>query len=412
MLRFASLFACCLVLGACAGHPIASNNPTLVYGGVFAGEDGTEAGSFSLTISLNDNTGSGTFIVNGDSRSYTGTYDGASVTTAGSGFTFIGDVEDSIITGSYTSPNGGGLFTGLRKTSSVSPVTYCGAHIGAHIGDPIAGAFTFVQGGGTRRGVFTSVLNDPFRGELRSTSTAGPVTLVNLPGDASLSVASNSFSGSYATVAGDTGAMQGIRCPGSVVSPIISVFDGVLGSFDGGELGSLTFNLSSTGVGSTGHYTIGAVAKQFLAVISGVNSQVAAFDSDVRIVLSLENSAAGTTASGRYARTGSIAGRVAALNRGAGTTEAYCGQHNLAPGGAFSFVVRSDNVLFGLYTGGTAGSGFQGEITGAPGTDVSALETETGPVTILPSPGTFGGFWDHSATGGTAASLSGVGCNP
>ena len=157
-------------------------------------------------------------------------------------------------------------------------------------------------------------------------------------------------------------------------------------------------------MGSTGSYKIGCVARTFLAVISGVNSQVAAFDSTFRLIASLDTA----TISGNYSSGGSVAGRVAALHRvGVTPLDAYCGGNSL--GGAFSFVVRSDSTLFGLYTGGSIASAFQGDVTGKPG-DFGQFETEPGPVTILPSPGSFGGVWDHTATGGTSGTVSGVSC--
>jgi hypothetical protein len=255
--------------------------------------------------------------------------------------------------------------------------------------------------------VFTSVLSDPFRGLLRSTSTQTAVTLDTLTGNASLAVLTNSFTGSYGMANGDTGQVAGIACPAAVIPPSGSIYDGVLGSFSGAELGSLSFSLSSTGVGSTGTYKIGSIVKSFLAVISGVNNQVAAFDSTYRVIASLDTA----TISGQYSSGGVVAGRVAALHR-AGTTplDAYCGSHSL--GGAFSFVLRvagTDSTLFGLYTGGSIASAFQGEVTGRPG-DLGQFETEPGPVTILPSPGSFGGFWDHSGTGGSSGTVSGVSC--
>jgi hypothetical protein len=408
MSRPASLLLFGLLCVACS-EPTA-NLTKLTYGGVFAGADGTEAGNFSVQLVVENSAGSGTFIVNGDHKSFSSiTYDPASgaVVATGAGFIFTGTADAATLNGDYASPNGGGLFTALRKTSTVSPVSYCGTHIGTHLGDPIAGAFAFVQGGGTRRGVFTSVMDDPFRGELTSSSTAGPVTLDTLSGDASLTVAAGGFTGSYAMDAGDTGQVAGSPCRNSVTSPIISIFDGVIGSFDGTELGSLAFNLSSTGLGSTGTYKVGGVAKAFLAVISGVNNQVAAFDNGFRIIASLDTA----TIEGKYAKTGSIAGRIAALNRGAQQNDLYCGTHSL--GGAFAFVVRTDSKLFGLYTGGTPGSAFQGEVTGQPGDDLGQLETEAGAVTILPTPGnpgSFGGFWDHSGTGGSTGTLTGSTC--
>ncbi len=87
--------------------------------------------------------------------------------------------------------------------------------------------------------------------------------------------------------AGDTGSVQGIRCRTSVTSPIASVLEGVLGSFNGGELGDFSFSLSSTGIGSTGSYTLGGVGKTFLAVVSGVGNQVAGFDTDFRFLAKL-----------------------------------------------------------------------------------------------------------------------------
>jgi hypothetical protein len=396
-----------LLLAACGGgDQITTPKTTLSYSGVFAGEDGTEAGSFSVTVVVEDNSASGTFVVNGSAHPFaSGSYNAPDVTASGSGFIFTGSVTDSAVTGSYESPTGGGVFTGLRNfPGSPSFPSYCGTHIGTNAGVPLAGPFVFLTGNGVRRGVFTSVLSDPFRGSARSPSTATAITLDTLTGNASLIVLGTTFTGNYAMASGDTGQMAGGVCQTGVGPSTGSIFDGVLGSFSGIDLGSLNFQLRSDGVGSTGSYKIGAVAKPFLAVISGVNNQVAAFDSTYRIIASVDTA----TVSGRYSSGGAVAGRVAALHRvGSTPLEAYCGGNSL--GGAFSFVVRPDSVLFGLYTGGSLASAFQGEVTGKPG-DFGQFESEPGPVTILPSPGSFGGVWDHTATGGTSGTVSGVSC--
>jgi hypothetical protein len=408
MSRSAWLFALGLLVVAC-GSPTVQNTE-LEFGGVFAGEDGTEAGNFSVTLVVENNNGTGAFLVNGDRKTFSSiTYDHATgaFSGTGSGFTFTGSVDGLDINGTYTSPTGGGLFTGMRKTSTVNPITYCGAHIGTDVGVPIAGPFVFVDGGGNRRGVFTSALGDTFRGRLSSLSSAGPVTLDTLSGDASLAVGGSAFTGVYAMDGGDTGAVQGIRCRTTVTSPIISVMEGVIGSFDGAELGDFTFNLSSTGIGSTGSYTIGGVGKNFLAVVSGVNNLVAGFDTDFRFIGSLDT----TTVSGTYAKTGSVAGRVAGLLAQGQTVEKYCGQTTLGGPfiGAFSFVIRADHALFGLYTSGV-GSTFQGDVSGVAYTDTATMQGQTGQVVILPSPGSFGGLFDFSAAGGPTGAMTGGSC--
>lgn len=408
MSRSASLLTLGLLVAACSSPTV--QNTELDFGGVFAGENGTEAGNFSVTLVVENNSGSGAFLVNGDRKTFTSiTYNPANgaFSGTGSGFTFTGAVNGLDIDGSYTSPTGGGLFTGMRKTSTINPITYCGAHIGTDVGVPIAGPFVFVDGGGNRRGVFTSVLAGPFRGELSSLSSAGPVTLDTLSGDASLTVTSTTFTGVYAMDGGDTGSVQGARCRTTVVSPILSVMEGVIGSYDGLELGDFSFNLSSTGIGSSGSYTIGGVAKPFLAVVSGVGNQVAGFDTDFRFIGSLDT----TTVSGTYAKTGSVAGRVAGLLAQGQAVEKYCGQTTLGGPfiGAFSFIIRADNALFGLYTSGV-GSDFQGDVSGVAYTDQATMEGNTGQVVILPSPGSFGGLFDFSGTGGPVGAMTGGSC--
>jgi hypothetical protein len=413
MARRAMLIVSGLLLAACGGgHSVDGGKTTLVYSGVFAGENGTEAGNFTVNVTVEDSSGTGSFRVNGAAKAFTAlTYTGTTVVATGGGFSFTGNVSDSFVTGSYTSTTGGGLFTGLRDFGA-APLSFCGTHIGTRNGIPIAGPFTFVQGNGVRRGVFTTVLSEPFRGVLTSPSNVSAVALDTLTGSATVDVVSSSFTGSYAMAAGDTGLSAGVACPSSIGAASGSVFDGVLGGFTGVEKGNLNFDLSSNGLGSTGSYTIGSVTKQFLAVISGVNNEVAAFDSTYRVIASLDTA----TISGFYSNGQTVAGRVAALHRLGNTpSQAYCGNHSQGVGGAFSFVVRGDSTLFGLYTGGSLASSFQGEVTGRPG-DFGALETEAGPVTILPTPGTgggagsFGGFWDHTASGGTSGTLTGVTC--
>jgi len=408
MSRSASLLALGLLVAAC-GSPTVQNTE-LEFGGVFAGEDGTEAGNFSVTLVVENSSGTGAFLVNGDRKTFSSiVYDPANgaFNGTGSGFTFTGAVDGLDLDGTYTSPTGGGLFTGMRKTSTINPITYCGAHIGTDVGVPIAGPFVFVDGGGNRRGVFTSVLDDPFRGALSSPSSAGPVTLDTLSGDASLAVTSTAFTGVYAMDGGDTGSVQGIRCRTTVVSPIISVMEGVIGSFNGAELGDFTFNLSSTGIGSSGTYTIGGVGTPFLAVVSGVGNQVAGFDTDFRFIGSLDT----TTVSGTYAKTGSVAGRVAGLLAQGQAVEKYCGQTTLGGPfiGAFSFIIRADSALFGLYTSGV-GATFQGDVSGVAYTDTATMEGQTGQVVILPSPGSFGGLFDFSGAGGPVGAMTGGSC--
>ena len=149
-----------LLLAACGGgDQITTPKTTLSYSGVFAGEDGTEAGSFSVTVVVEDNSASGTFVVNGSAHPFaSGSYNAPDVTASGSGFIFTGSVTDSAVTGSYESPTGGGVFTGLRNfPGSPSFPSYCGTHIGTNAGVPLAGPFVFLTGNGVRRGVFTSV---------------------------------------------------------------------------------------------------------------------------------------------------------------------------------------------------------------------------------------------------------------
>jgi len=415
MSRVALLFTCGLTLVACSSEsPTSQGKPSINYAGVFAGENGTEGGSFNVTLVPQDSTGTGTFIVNGATKSLSSlTYNGTDVVASGAGFTFVGVVTDSQVSGTYESGTGGGLFIGLKKIGTGALNTFCGTHIGTNKGVPIAGPFAFVQGNGVRRGVFTSVLSDPFRGVLTSSSAASTVALDTITGAATLAVGSTTFSGSYTTVGGDTGFVAGSACRTTVTSPIGAIFDGLIGGYNGGDVGSLSFNLSSTGLGSTGSYTItpsgaaGPVSKPFLAVISGVNHQVAAFDTTYRVIATLNDTT--QQMEGTYTSGGSIAGRFAGLGRGNGAAPLlYCGANTV--GGAFSFILRADSTLYGLYSGGSIANAFQGEITGRSGDNGVAFETDPGPVTVLPTGSTFGGFWDHSSTGGTSGTLSGAAC--
>ncbi|HTS87344.1 MAG TPA: hypothetical protein VMG41_02535 [Gemmatimonadales bacterium] len=403
-------FGLSLLLACGSGTPTGTaTKTTYVYQGVFGGDNGTEAGNFSVSVVVEDSTGSGTFTVNGSSHAFTTMiYTGTSFTASGSGFAFTGTVDDSSVVGSYESGSGGGLFSGLRKTSTVVPSTFCGTHIGRNDGVPLAGTYAFVQGGPYRHGVFTSVLGDAFHGYLRAVNGATPVTLDTLAGAASLTVSGATFLGSYAMANGDTGLVAGNSCPLTVPGTISSAYDGVLGSFDGTELGTMTFLLSSSGLGSTGSYRIGTTTRQFVSVISGVNNEVAAFDSAYRVIVSLDSA----DLSGLYSRHDTLNGRVAAMQRDTLSTVAYCGKNSRGTGavGAFAFLLRSDSVLFGTYTGGSLGDAFQGEISGRSGDNNSALETDAGPVSILPSGQSFAGVWDHSGTGGSSGTLTGAVC--
>ena len=62
---------------------------------------------------VEDSSGSGSFVVNGSTKAFSSiSYDGTSIVATGQGFVFTGAADDSTISGSYTSPSGGGLFTG------------------------------------------------------------------------------------------------------------------------------------------------------------------------------------------------------------------------------------------------------------------------------------------------------------
>ncbi len=400
-----------LLVAACGGGSDSGNGPTkttIVFGGVFVGENGTEAGKLTASVVVEDSAGSGTFQVNGAPKTFSSiTYDGTSFVASGVGFVFTGTANDSTISGSYTSPSGGGIFTALKKLGSTAPTAFCGTHIGTRNGVPVAGPFAFVQRGNTRLGVFTSVLNDPFRGQIRASTTAGPVALDTLTGSAAVAASGTTFTGVYLMAGGDSGAIAGSACPTSVLPPLGTVFQGVLGSFDGNDLGDFNFNLSSTGIGSTGTYKVGGLGKTFLSVISGVGNQVAAFDTTFKFLGSVDTSGL----EGRYAKGGSIGGIFAGLPLQAGDTVAkYCGANNAGGSlGSFAFVVRSDSTLFGLFTSGN-GANFQGTVQGKPGDNLSTMEGQTGPATVLPSGGSFAGFYDFSGTGGPSGTVSGTTC--
>ncbi|MBK9068565.1 MAG: hypothetical protein IPL76_17090 [Gemmatimonadetes bacterium] len=399
------------LLAACGGgDSTGSSKTTLVYGGVFAGEDGTEGGNFTINIVVEDSAGSGTFVVNGDPKTLSSLdVSGTSFAATGAGYTFTGTVDDTTLSGTYTSASGGGLFTGLRRLPGTTVTAYCGTHIGTRNGVPMAGAFAFAERGSSRRGVFTSVLDDPFRGYLRGTVGNPAVSLDTLAGTAVVATTGpGGFTGSYAMVAGDTGQTSGSVCRSNVASPILSVIEGVLGSFDGAEVGDFSFSLSSTGLGSSGSYKLGGIARNFLAVISGVNNQVAAFDSTLRFIGDLDT----TTVSGKYSKGGSIAGRAAGLATDTMAFEKFCAQttfYNRPEIGSFAIIVRSDSALFGLYTGGT-GNAFQGDVQGVRGVDsLTSMEGQSGLVVIIPSVGNLAGYFDllDDANDGT---MSGGNC--
>ena len=118
----AALLVSGLLLAACGAESrITTPKTTLSYSGVFAGEDGTEAGSFSVTVVVEDSTASGNFVVNGASHSFTsGAFDGTDVTASGAGYIFAGTATDSAVAGGYESASGGGLFTGLRRFTGIT----------------------------------------------------------------------------------------------------------------------------------------------------------------------------------------------------------------------------------------------------------------------------------------------------
>ncbi len=400
-----------VILGAaaCGSDSTGGNSTSLVYNGVFAGDKGTESGSFSATVVVEDSSGSGFFVANGTRTNFaTIIYDSTSFSGTGGGYTFVGAVTDSGVYGTYAGTGGNGRFVALPRLAGVTTTSYCGTHIGTHLGVPIAGPFAYLQQGSNRRGVFASVLGDPFKGGLRASPGGGPgVVLDTLTGSADVVSAIASFSGTYATAAGDTGAVAGPTCPSSPGVPVGSIYNGVLGSYDGVESGEFDFNITSTGVGSTGSYTVGGIAKNFLAVISGVNSQVAGFDSTFRVIATI----ATDTVEGSYTNQGSgSAGKIAGLNlHGTGTT-AWCGAQTGGGGlgnGAFDFLLFPDSTIFGLFTGGTPSDGFQGLVTGSAGNDASTMEGQAGAVTVLPSVGGFSGVFPLPG-GGTGTVAGGL----
>lgn len=406
--------AAAVLLAACGGgDSTGPKKTTFTYGGVFAGNNGTEAGNFSVSIVVEDSSGSGSFVVNGVPKTLSSLIvaAGGDFTAAGQGFTFSGTVDDSTMAGVYTSAGGGGLFTGLRRYSGTggTVTAYCGTHIGTRLGVPIGGAFTFVESGTSRRGVFTSVLEAPFHGLLRGTPGVQAITLDTISGNALLSTLGPSgFAASYATQAGDTGNAAGGICRSTVTSPIVGVIDGVLGSFDSLELGSYSLSLSNTGLGSSGNWKVGGVAHQFLAVISGVGTKVAAFDSTLRIIIDV-GSAVDSGSSGRYSKNGAVAGLAAGLARkSGGLNTVWCGTNS--SGGSFSFVMRPDSTLFGFWTSGSPVTSFQGYVAGRPGNDQSVMQGFTPNVTILPSSGAFAGVYFLSGSGGQDGTVTGALC--
>jgi hypothetical protein len=411
MSRCATLLVCSLLLAACGGS--SSNEPaktTIVFGGVFAGENGTESGRLTANVVVEDSSGTGSFVVNGSTKAFSSiSYDGTSIVATGSGFVFTGTADDSTISGGYTSPTGGGLFTGLRKVGGTAPTTYCGTHIGSKNGVPVAGPFTFVQRGDTRLGVFTSALGDPFRGVIHAANSTGPVTLDTLIGSAAVAVSGGNFAGAFLMAGGDSGAVAGSTCPTSVGTSLGAIMQGVLGSFDGSELGDFSFNLSSTGVGSTGSYRVGGLARNFVAVISGVGNQVAAFDTTFRVIATLNTD----TLEGSFKNQGTgLGGSIAGLNLHGAGFDAFCGvqQGGGLGSGVFSFLALSDSTIFGLYTGGSATDPFQGLVTGNSGNDAALMEGQPVPMTVLPAAGGFGGVFDFTASGGPNGTVTGGLC--
>lgn len=394
---------------ACGGDSTGGNSTSIVYNGVFAGDKGTESGSFAATVVVEDSSGTGFFVANGTRQNFsTIIYDSTSFSGTGGGYTFVGTVSDSGVYGTYSSAGGTGRFIALSRLSGVTTTSYCGTHIGTHLGVPIAGPFAYLQQGSNRRGVFASVLGDPFKGVLKASPGGGPTVLLDtLTGSADVVSSVASFSGTYATAAGDTGAVAGPTCPSSPGVPVGSIYNGVLGSYDGVESGEFDFNITSTGVGSTGSYTVGGVAKNFLAVISGVNSQVAGFDSTFRVIATI----ATDTVEGTYTNQGSgAAGKLGGLNLHGTNTEAWCGTNSGGGigNGAFSFLMRPDSSIFGIFTGGAKADLFQGLVTGSIGNDASSMEGVGGPVSVLASVGAFSGV--YPLAGGGTGTVTGALC--
>ncbi|MDZ4864014.1 MAG: hypothetical protein SGJ01_11280 [Gemmatimonadota bacterium] len=80
-LRQAALLSLALLVASGGSERTGGAPLSVVYGGVFMGNDGTEGGNLSLTLRPEDGTGSGTLVVNGAVKSLTRSASIRSITT-------------------------------------------------------------------------------------------------------------------------------------------------------------------------------------------------------------------------------------------------------------------------------------------------------------------------------------------
>lgn len=410
------LAALCLAITlACSGDGGGGPKPALVatFQGVLGGDDGVETGTFLLKF-LDDNTGTGTFTVEGgSSHDLDVSVNGSNFTATGGGIGLAGTYTATDLTGTYTG-GAGGAIAGFKKLSGNTYTLICAAHSGS-AGD---GVYSFIWNEATHdlKGVWSTV-GVSFAG-IVSGEDANPggssATMSGHTGTVDIFPSSGppvSLSGFYTLGSGESGTMNGTACTSGPQPAIIAVFEGVIGGNNGTEDGSFTLNFLSDNTGN-GSVSIGGGVAQALGVTVSGNSFSA-----IGGGISFSGTFTTDDLDGTY-NNSSGGGLLAAFKKVGGTNFLrFCATHSGSEGnGVYSFVWNPANhKLHGLWTTGGTGGAFKGIISGEDGNAGgagAAMSGQTGTVTILPNqgpPATLGGFYDLGSST-ISGSMGGTTC--
>ncbi len=179
--------------------------------------DGVESGVISVVI----NFGPGSSVVlaatvgatgsialkGGGTVNLTGSFDTASqgLTLSGGGYSFVGVLSATAISGSYTGPQGAGSFSALQSTGSGSVLVYCGTY--AQNNSTNTGVWNMVQSGGSLVGSFSG--SDGATGDLSGTISGDSVSVSFKGGSATGTLSGTTMSGTWHDNKGNSGPWQG-----------------------------------------------------------------------------------------------------------------------------------------------------------------------------------------------------------
>jgi hypothetical protein len=227
-------------LSACGDATGTGGTDSTVLNGIFVGD--AVSGSLSITISsaslsivaapnasvadaMASVSVTGSLkITGGASVSLTGTYDTGThtITVSGGGYAFTGTFANGVLTGTFTTPDGGtGSFTTASTGGSATVTSYCGTYAGTSNSD--AGVFNLVvnSSAGTATGFARPTTAGQHPVQLTGTVSGNTVNLTTQQiggdephnGTATATISGSSISGSYKdNQSGNGGTFSGSVC--------------------------------------------------------------------------------------------------------------------------------------------------------------------------------------------------------